>query len=141
MRTMDQTKANVQVAMQFFGLEDLPEGIDRFDFLTDDVRWEWMGHWPQGRLSTGKAGIKHAASVSREKFTHGMRYTLRSVVAEGDKVALELESNGALRDGEHYNNFYHFALQFRNGRICAAREYLDVHHVLERLGGVPIAAD
>jgi ketosteroid isomerase-like protein len=54
--------------------------------------------------------------------------TLKGAVAEGDKLALEAESYGELTNGRIYNQHYHFLIEFRDGKICAVREYLDTQH-------------
>jgi ketosteroid isomerase-like protein len=51
------------------------------------------------------------------------------VIAEGDKVAIEAESSGDLKNGRKYRQRYHFKLELRDGKISAVREYLDTHHV------------
>ncbi|HKZ72625.1 MAG TPA: nuclear transport factor 2 family protein [Steroidobacteraceae bacterium] len=61
--------------------------------------------------------------------TDGLKMTVKSLIAEGDKVAVEFESYGPLRNGRVYNNEYHGLFTLRDDRICAVREYLDTQHV------------
>jgi ketosteroid isomerase-like protein len=56
--------------------------------------------------------------------------TVKSTVAEGDKVAVEAASHGQLRNGRVYEQEYHALMTIRNGQIAAVREYLDTDHVL-----------
>ena len=59
----------------------------------------------------------------------GLKMTLKgNGVAEGDKLSLEAESLGHLNNGRTYNQHYHFLIEFRGGKICAVREYLDTQH-------------
>jgi hypothetical protein len=58
----------------------------------------------------------------------GLRMTVISSLAEGDRVALEVTSSGDLKNGRLYRQEYHFLMEFREGKICAVREYLDTHH-------------
>ena len=60
--------------------------------------------------------------------------------AEGDRVAVEAESHGELKNGKTYNNTYHFLFVFRDGKIrrdeavaqrAVAREVLKTLPVLE----------
>ena len=51
-----------------------------------------------------------------------------SSLAEGGRVALEVTSSGDLKNGRLYRQEYHFLLEFRDGKICAVREYLDTQH-------------
>jgi ketosteroid isomerase-like protein len=54
--------------------------------------------------------------------------TVKGMVAEGDRVAVEAESHGELANGRVYRQSYHFLFEFRGGRISAVREYLDTQH-------------
>jgi len=53
------------------------------------------------------------------------------LIAEGDKVAAEVQSSGDLQNGRQYRQQYHFVLEFRDGKIAAVREYLDTQHAYE----------
>jgi ketosteroid isomerase-like protein len=63
-----------------------------------------------------------------KRLKSGLRMTVKSAVAEGDKVALEVESHGELTNGRLYSQQYHFLLEFRDGKICAVREYPDTRY-------------
>ena len=54
--------------------------------------------------------------------------TVISSVTEEDRVALEVISSGDLMNGRLYRQEYHFLMEFRQGQICAVREYLDTQH-------------
>lgn len=58
----------------------------------------------------------------------GLRMTVTSAIAEGDKVAVEAVSAGDLKNGRRYRQEYHFLVEFRDGKISAVREYLDTQH-------------
>ena len=68
------------------------------------------------------AGVKEAIST-------GLKLTLTGWTAEGDRVAVEMESYGEMTNGNVYNNFYHFLATVSNGRITALREYMETHQV------------
>lgn len=63
----------------------------------------------------------------------GMRVTPTGLTAEGDRVAVEAESSGETATGRTYNNQYHFLFEVRDGKIQAAREYLDTLYAKEVL--------
>ena len=54
--------------------------------------------------------------------------TPTGMVAEGDRVAVEVVSEGDLKNGRQYRQQYHMLLEFRGNRISAVREYLDTQH-------------
>jgi len=65
-----------------------------------------------------------------------MSLKVHGVTADGDRVAIEAESYAPLQNGKIYNNTYHFLFQFRDGKICLAKEYNDSHHAATILGPV-----
>jgi len=67
--------------------------------------------------------------VSREALAgfleaFSIRFTILSMIAEGDKVALEVESEGTLA-GKPYSNRYHNLITVRDGRVAELKEYFD----------------
>jgi uncharacterized protein len=99
--------------------------------LTDDATWRLPGK-PE-RLPS--AGIYDVARLRRlfermfERLESGLAISVLDCVAEGDRVAVEFESSGDLRNGRQYRQQYHSLLQFRDGKVSAVREYLDTLHV------------
>jgi|SRR5687767_9629713 uncharacterized protein len=103
------------------------------DLMTDDVNY-----WILGRRDTipsagdhSKADMKRIFGVMTERVGGPVAFTAKSMIAEGDQVALEAESYGKLKNGRVYNNLYHLRLTIRDGKIAAVREYLDTQHVYE----------
>jgi ketosteroid isomerase-like protein len=58
-----------------------------------------------------------------------LRMTIKSCIGEDDKVAVEAESLGTLKNGRTYNQEYHMLITVRDEKISAVREYLDTLHV------------
>jgi len=50
---------------------------------------------------------------------------------EGDRIADEVESHAPLKDGEVYNNKYHFEILLRDHKIARIREYADTKQLVE----------
>ena len=69
----------------------------------------------------------------------GPQMTIGRVVAEGDHVAIEASGTAPLHNGNTYDNRYHFAIDLRDGRVAAVREYMDSHHVAVTLAPPPEA--
>ena len=63
------------------------------------------------------------------RLKNGLRMKVKSAIAEGDRVALEIESHGELENGRVYQNEYHTLVTVRDGKIREVREYLDTQHV------------
>ena len=98
--------------------------------MTDDATW-WL---PGKKGLMPVIGVRNKEQIARvfhsmiEQLPNGLRMTVKSAIGEGDKVALEVESYGELRNGRVYNQEYHFSMTIRGGKIAAVREYLDTQH-------------
>ena len=53
----------------------------------------------------------------------GLRPTIHSVTAEGDRVVVEWEGNAKTVEGTDYNNQYCMVFTLRNGKIIQVNEY------------------
>jgi ketosteroid isomerase-like protein len=125
------TQANKDIAARFCERITAGDIAGVMDLMTDDVTY-WILGRKEVNPSAGahsKAGIERIFSIMKERMPNGMKFTAKSIIAEGDEVALEAESHGELQNGRVYNNQYHIRLKIRDGRIASAREYLDTQHV------------
>ena len=102
-------------------------------YAEDGSSWT-IGTMPiSGRF--GKAEIAQAAASVLDVFPDGLAFTVHRMTAEGDRVAIEAESNGVHVSGKHYNNVYHFLMQVRDGKIVEWKEYMDTEHARKVLVG------
>ena len=102
-------------------------------YAEDGSSWT-LGSMPiSGRFS--KAEIAHAASSVLEVFPEGLAFQVHSLTAEGDRVAIEAESEGIHVSGKKYNNLYHFLMRVRDGKIVEWKEYMDTMHANDVLCG------
>jgi len=58
------------------------------------------------------------------------KVTIDSLVSKGPLVMVESRGVGKLRDGRPYSNLYAWAIEVRDGKIAAIREYMDSHYVM-----------
>lgn len=63
----------------------------------------------------------------------GLRFTIHSVIADGDRVAVEAEGDGVTRSGTAYRNQYCFVFTLANGKIRQVNEYFCTVHADEVL--------
>ena len=54
-----------------------------------------------------------------------------SIASRGNFVMIESHSGGCLADGRPYENLYAWAVEVRDGKIYALREYFDSHYVVQ----------
>ena len=102
-----------------------------FAELDADVVWRVMGREGGLPLSgqMNKDGIENLMTSVKGSFTNGMKLTATGWTAEGNRVAVEVESYGEKTDGKIYNNLYHFLFEVVEGQIVMIREYMDTLHV------------
>jgi ketosteroid isomerase-like protein len=121
------TEENRKTALKFF--EALSSGRLDETLITDDIAW-----WVPGRGTLSKAEFMALADGFQGLVESPITMTVKGITAEGDRVAIEAESYGKLRNGKIYNNTYHFLLQFRDGKVCLSKEYNDSKHAADVLG-------
>jgi uncharacterized protein len=126
---MSDPQANKAVVARFidvFSSGDVPALIA---MMTDDSSW-WVsgridglsGTYPRDEFARLVEGAKAAYK------TGALKITPSGMVAEGDKVAVEAESWAETVDGRVYNNFYHWLVTVRDGKIASVKEYMDTMH-------------
>jgi hypothetical protein len=79
--------------------------------------------------------VAAAAGRVLEVFPQGLRFTIRTLTAEEDRVAIEAESYGHHVSGKLYANQYHFLMRLRGDKVVEFREYMDTMHANEVLCG------
>jgi ketosteroid isomerase-like protein len=86
------------------------------------------------------AGTKSRADMERiwgnlfRQMQNGLEMTVIGMVAEGDKVAVEVRSHADLIDGRVYENQYHMLFTLRQGKIVEVREYADTLLIVHLFG-------
>jgi ketosteroid isomerase-like protein len=101
------------------------------DLMTDDVNYWILGDRTiiPSAGDHSKAAMKRIFDAMEERMVGPLTFTPKSLIAEGDQVALEAQSHGQLKNGRVYANRYHLRITLRDGKIAAIREYLDTQHV------------
>ena len=125
-------EANKQIARDLFARFSTNDIAGALDLLADDVTW-WIAGKPDAQPASGehdKTWMARLFHRMTSQFDGPMQMTIRGLIAEGDKVAVEVVGDGPLRDGRRYQNEYHLLLTIRDGKIAAVREYLDTQHVV-----------
>jgi ketosteroid isomerase-like protein len=124
------TEQNKKTAIELFARFSASDIAGVMATMTDDATWLIPGK-PDASPAAGlytKDKISGLFHTMLGRLKSGLKMTVKSAIAEGDKVALEVESYGELKNGNIYDQRYHFLIEFRDGKICAVREYLDTQH-------------
>ena len=120
-----------QIAADLFARFSAGDIAGALDLMTDDVTWRLPGK-PELLVTAGvydKNRLRRLFDRMYSQLVDGLAMTVVSSIAEGDRVAVEVESKGDLRNGRQYRQQYHFAITLRDGKIAVVHEYLDTLHV------------
>ncbi len=120
-----------QIAADLFARFSAGDIAGVLDLMTDDVTWRLPGK-PELLATAGvydKNRLRRLFDRMYSQLVDGLEMTVLSSIAEGDRVAVEVESKGDLRNGRQYRQQYHFAITLRDGKIAVVHEYLDTLHV------------
>lgn len=123
-----ETERNRQVVRRYFDAVNAGD-MDTIAALLDDDASFWVPpSLPDGVTFRGKAMVLKlfTESVALYDPDGGLSVTIHSLTADEDRVAAELVIRGrAAADGAPYENWYHFLMRIRDGRIVEIREHLD----------------
>lgn len=98
--------------------------------LAEDVRWTNIGSTPFSGSFSGKAEL--TARLLGPLFGQlktGIRATIDQVIAEGDRVVVQLRGEAETHDGQPYNNTYCHVFTIRDGLVREVTEYFDTELV------------
>jgi ketosteroid isomerase-like protein len=123
---------NKDIIKRFFDLLSDGEIIEAFELVDEKVNWWIPGNLPfSGHKS--KEQYMEVVDAIKKGFPGGFRLTVLSMIAEGNKVAAEVESAGIHITGRNYHNKYHFLFELENGKITSVKEYMDTLHLFQLL--------
>lgn len=113
---------NKAVALHFLetmGSND-PEGAAAT--LAPGAVTETMG---TGRFSGERSADNVAAAIEafKQLMPSGLRFTVKTVTAEGDRVVIEADGDALSSAGTRYANSYVFAFTLADGKITRINEY------------------
>ena len=124
------TVRNKEIVSEFFQKFSAGKTDEAFSLVRDDVSWWVPGDLPFSGTKTKAEYLQVVGSIQRG-FPGGLRLEPTSMIAEGDKVAVEVESKGRHANGRDYANKYHFLMTLEDGKITAVKEYMDTLHLYQ----------
>jgi ketosteroid isomerase-like protein len=97
--------------------------------VTDDVIWWVNGGGQDGQYFYGKeASLKLIGVVGDNLVDSKIRLEILGMIAEGDRVAVEVRSYGTMKNGNEYRNSYHEIYEIRDGLVALCKEYADTKY-------------
>lgn len=124
---------NKQIVRELFDRFSRRDWDGAVGLLADDVSWRLPGK-PERFPSAGtydKARLKRLFQRMDERLETNLVMSVLDIIAEGDRLAVEVESTGDLKNGRQYRQEYHFKIGLRGGKIATVREYLDTQHSVD----------
>ena len=98
------------------------------DLLTDD-----MTGWITTGGTLDKAAYQGLIRMLAQMCAEPIRFTIDSIISEGDRAAKEVRSEATLVNGEPYAMTYVYVFRFRDGRIASVAEHYNALVAQEKL--------
>jgi ketosteroid isomerase-like protein len=123
---LDNNKQSVRQFFNCFSAGDIAGAVALFH---DDATY-WF---PTLRQTTEMRAFAGGLEWILSRLDGPIRFEIGKMVAENNKVAVQLESFTRTIEGMPYNNLYHIYYEFEGAKIKLAREYNDTAHVYKTL--------
>jgi ketosteroid isomerase-like protein len=108
------------------------DGSAFFALLADDVHWTVIGSTPVSRTYTSKRAFQEGAvQPLGTKLAGAIQPTVRDILADGEKIALQWEGRATAKNGTIYNQTYCWVMRFENGKVCEGTAYLDTELITQ----------
>jgi len=99
------------------------------DLFAPDMVWRIEGHsLVCGEYPTAQDFLEQVLAPFGARFSEGERFcpvNIRSVLADGDTVAVIWDGRGICNDGLPYENSYAWILQLRDGKVIDGTAFFD----------------
>jgi ketosteroid isomerase-like protein len=97
-----------------------------FELLADEANWTIEGNSVAARTYATRADfLREVIQPFNARLAVGIRPTVKSITAEGDRVVIHFDAAGTARDGKPYVNTYAWFFQMKNGRVVRAAAFFD----------------
>jgi ketosteroid isomerase-like protein len=120
-----------ELATEFLSAFRDPDPAHLATMVSSDFVWKTMTRMEGFAPLKGHEGLRNLANTLKSLMPGGLRMRIESVICEGDRCAVQAESNAVASNGKKYNNLYHFDIRFDGDKIAEVREYCDTNHARE----------
>jgi ketosteroid isomerase-like protein len=124
--TLETNKQTVRQFFERFAAGDVPGAVALFS--ADATFW-----YPTTRKTLTMPEFAEGLSWIKTRLDGPIAFELGEMVAENNKVAVQLESFARTVEGKKFNNLYHVYFEFEGAKIKRGREYNDTAHVFSTL--------
>jgi uncharacterized protein len=120
-----------ELATEFLSEFEDPDPVRLATMVANDFEWKVMTRMEGMPPVKGHDGLRNLARVIKAMMPSGLGLKIETVICEGDRCAVQAESNTVAANGKKYNNRYHFDIRFDGDKIAEVREYNDTNHARE----------
>ena len=119
-----------ELATEFLSEFEDPDPVRLATMAANDFEWKIMTNMP-GMPRERSRGSSTFAKGMKTMMPGGLGLKIHTIICEGDRCAVQAESNTTAANGKKYNNRYHFDIRFEGDKIAEVREYCDTNHARE----------
>jgi uncharacterized protein len=117
-------QGNKQVVERYFAAVNSGNEEDILACITDDFVFQSMPRNPQWlRYRWNREQFAATPKLMSSTMNKPIQMRLLGMTAEDDRVCVEADSHGELKNGKVYENSYHFLFRFKDGKIAEVKEY------------------
>jgi DNA-binding winged helix-turn-helix (wHTH) protein/ketosteroid isomerase-like protein len=118
-------ETNKQLVLSFFEKLSAGKINAALALLGDTATWWVAGRPDRFEWAGATAKEQFAEMLKAVAMPKGMRVTPKGITAEGDRVALEVETRSEMVGGKSDANVFHYLCEVRGGKLQTVREYFD----------------
>lgn len=126
----DALEANKAIALKFMGAVSALDVATIMSLVAEDFKIITKG----SSVLSGNRTLADLPALTEKmaaKLSGPVKTEILSVMADGDRVAIEMEGKATTADGKSYNNEYLFILHIAGGKVHSMTEYMDTRLVDE----------
>ncbi len=106
------------------------------DMLSEDISWTVIGTTKWSGTYRGKEDVLSRLLMPVAKLlTPRYKLQIQSMVAEGDRLVIELRGENTTKTGKPYNNTYCWVCRMSEGKLKELTEYADTELFSAALSG------
>lgn len=125
------TAERKELATEFLSEFRDPDPARLATMIANDFEWKVMTRMEGMAPIRGHDGLRNLVKGLKAMMPSGLGLRIDTVIGEGDRCAIQAESNTTASNGKKYNNRYHFDIRFDGDKIAEVREYCDTNHARE----------
>lgn len=97
-----------------------------FELLADEASWTIEGNSVASKTyPTKEAFLREVIRPFNARMSAGIKPTIKSITADGNRVVIHFDAAGTARDGKPYVNTYAWFFQMQGGRVTRASAFFD----------------